>query len=219
MLTHSIKKIGAYFLAGILAVLPLVITVGVVVWAVGFLSDILGPDTFLGKALEGAGLHFAPHGILAYLLGWAIVLGLIFLLGVVLESGAKRFLQGLFDNLIKRIPIMGSIYSTARQLVQMMDKKADTELKAMSVVYCIFGKETGAVFLALMPTPERFRFGEIDYHAILIPSAPVPFGGSMLFVPCDSVHRADMSVDTFMSIYVSMGVTGPQFLPMAPRPV
>ena len=215
MFTASIKRIGAYFLAGVLAVLPLVITVGVVVWAVGFLSEILGPEAFLGRLLQNTGLQLTPHGTVAYLLGWAIVLGLIFLLGVILESGAKRFIQGMFDNLIKRIPIMGSIYSTARQLVQMMDKKADTELKAMSVVYCIFGKETGAVFLALMPTPERFRFGEIDYHAILIPSAPVPFGGSMLFVPCDSVHRADMSVDTFMSIYVSMGVTGPQFLPMS----
>lgn len=219
MLTGWIKRIGGYFLAGILAVLPLVITIGVVVWAVDFLGNILGPNTFLGNLLERTGLHFAPHGILAYLLGWVIVLGSIFLLGVVLESGAKRFLQGLFDNVIKRIPIMGSIYSTARQLVQMMDKKADTELKSMSVVYCIFGKETGAAFLALMPTPERFRFGEIDYHAILIPSAPVPFGGSLLFVPCNSVHLADMSVDTFMSIYVSMGVTGPQFLPLGSPPL
>jgi len=39
-----------------------------------------------------------------------------------------------------------------------------------------------------------------------------------LFVPCDSVHRADMNVDTFMSIYVSMGVTGPQFLPLGSLP-
>ena len=49
MLTASIKRIGAYFVAGALAVLPLVITVGVVVWAVGFLSEILGPDAITGQ--------------------------------------------------------------------------------------------------------------------------------------------------------------------------
>jgi uncharacterized membrane protein len=82
----------------------------------------------------------------------------------------------------------------------------------MSVVFCLFGGESGAMFLALLPTPETFRVGDIDYHAILIPSAPVPVGGSLIFVPAASVKPAGLSVDAFMSIYVSMGVSGPQFL-------
>jgi uncharacterized membrane protein len=53
---------------------------------------------------------------------------------------------------------------------------------------------------------------------VLIPSAPVPVGGSLIFVPAKSVVAADLSVDAFMSIYVSMGVTGPQFLPPCPPP-
>jgi uncharacterized membrane protein len=57
-----------------------------------------------------------------------------------------------------------------------------------------------------------FRIGDLDYHAVLIPSAPVPVGGSLLFVPANSVRPADLPVDAFMSIYVSMGVTGPQFM-------
>jgi uncharacterized membrane protein len=40
-------------------------------------------------------------------------------------------------------------------------------------------------------------------------------GGSLFFVPVTSVRPANLSVDAFMSIYVSMGVTGPQFLPRA----
>jgi len=51
-----------------------------------------------------------------------------------------------------------------------------------------------------------------SYHAVIIPSAPVPVGGSLIFVPVTSVRPSDLSVDAFMSIYVSMGVTGPQFL-------
>ena len=38
----------------------------------------------------------------------------------------------------------------------------------------------GAAFLALLPTPELFRIGDVDSSAVLIPSAPVPVGGSLL---------------------------------------
>ena len=82
----------------------------------------------------------------------------------------------------------------------------------MQVVFCLFGGDSGAAFLALLPTPEFFRIGDVDYNAVLIPSAPVPVGGSLLFVPASSIRPADVSVDAFMSIYVSMGVTGPQFM-------
>ena len=63
------------------------------------------------------------------------------------------------------------------------------------------------------PEPHVFQIGDVDYRAVIIPSAPVPVGGSLIFVPADSVRPANVSVDALMSIYVSMGVTGPQFLP------
>ena len=43
-------------------------------------------------------------------------------------------------------------------------------------------------------------------------TAPVPVGGALLFVPSDNLLPADLSVDALMSIYVSMGVTAPEFL-------
>ena len=108
--------------------------------------------------------------------------------------------------------MLGGVYGTVRQLVGMMDAKGSADFKGMSVVFCIFGAENGASFLALLPTPDAFRIGDVDYHAVIIPSAPVPVTGSLLFVPASSVRPAGISVDAFMSIYVSMGVTGPQFL-------
>lgn len=212
------QTLGRYFVVGVVAVLPLVITVGVVVWVVGFLGDMLGPGTFLGERLGDLGENvFDREGALAYVLGWAIVLGVIFALGFFFEMGAKKYVQARVDGLIRKIPVMGGVYGTARQLADMMDSKSENDMKAMSVVYIAFGSETGAAFLALQPTPEKFRIGEIDYHAILIPTAPVPFGGSLLFVPAAQVKKADMSVDAFMSVYVSMGVTGPQFLDVAKK--
>jgi uncharacterized membrane protein len=53
------------FLAGVFAVLPLVITVAVVIWAAGLASSLRGPDALLGKLLQRLGLHFASNTVLA----------------------------------------------------------------------------------------------------------------------------------------------------------
>ena len=45
------------------------------------------------------------------------------------------------------------------------------------------------------------------YYSVLVPTAPVPVGGGLLFVPEESVLPTDMSIDTFMGVYVSMGAT------------
>jgi uncharacterized membrane protein len=143
------------------------------------------------------------------------VLAVVFGLGIFVEFGAKRWIQERMDGIAKRVPMLGGVYTTVRQLVGMMDTKDKAELKGMSVVFCVFGGENGAAFLALLPTPEAFRIGDVDYHAVLVPTAPVPVGGSLMFVPTCSVRPSNVSVDAFMSIYVSMGVTGPQFLKAA----
>jgi len=209
-----LRSIVKCFLAGVVTILPLVITVAVVMWVGNTISGFLGRNTVLGGLLSQMGLPFAASSTVAYAIGWVFVLALIFGLGVLMELGAKRLIQENLDRIGNRLPMLGGVYGTVRQLVGMMDKE-NSDLKGMSVVFCLFGGESGAMFLALLPTPELFRVGDIDYHAILIPSAPVPVGGSLIFVPAKSVVPAGLSVDAFMSIYVSMGVSGPQFMPPA----
>ena len=206
------RRMGTYFLAGLLAILPLALTVAIVVWVTDFVKRFIGPGTVLGGGLESLGLKFASDQTIAYVVGWAIVLGAVLVMGVVVELGAKRFLSRLVDGVLKRIPLVGNIYDTSKQLVQMFDRKSESEMKAMSVVFCFFGKEPGTGVLALMPSPERFQIDGRDYHVVIVPTAPVPFGGGLLFMPVESVKSTEMSVDGLMSIYVSMGVTTPQYL-------
>jgi uncharacterized membrane protein len=207
-----VRKLVRIFLVGVAAILPLVITMLVVIWVSGYLESLFGPNAVLGSILRRMGVRFVDNDTLAYLVGWLIVLALIFGLGMLVELGARRLVYDRLDSFAERIPILGGIYGTARQLVGLMDTKGNPDFKTMQVVFCNFGGDSGAAFLALLPTPDVFRIGEVDYNAVLIPSAPVPVGGSLLFVPVTSVRPADLSVDAFMSIYVSMGVTGPQFM-------
>jgi uncharacterized membrane protein len=212
----TLQYIVRCFVAGTLMVLPLIITVVAIAWATSFLDQLIGPNTPLGRGLSRLGFPFAGTEFGGYVAGCILTLLVVFGLGMLAELGAKRFMQGVLDSILGRIPLLGWLYSSVRQVVMIMEPKETKDLKAMTVVFCDFGGINGAAFLALLPTPKVFRVGEVDYHAVLIPTAPVPVGGSLIFVPVSSVRKAEMSVDAFMSIYVSMGVTGPQFIKSPP---
>ena len=87
VLNALIRRVVACFLAGLIAILPLVITVGVVIWVAGFIGGMIGPETFLGGKLQdlGMGYSFGSNTVLAYVTGWAIVLGIVFVVGVLVE--------------------------------------------------------------------------------------------------------------------------------------
>ena len=207
------KRLLRYFLAGAFAILPLVVTIAIVIWVAGFLQRFLGQDTLIGRAVRNLGWPFSTEDkTLAYLIGWAVVLGLVFLLGVAVETGARRLLQAMTDAVLNRVPVVGGIYNTSKQLVSMLDRQDQADLKGMSVVFCIFGGAHGTAFLALLVSPQIYVIDGREYKIVIVPTAPVPFGGGLLFVPTECVRDADMSVEGLMSIYVSMGVTAPQFM-------
>ena len=189
------------------------ITVGVIVWVADLLRRLVGRGTVIGEALRSVGLRFAADDTIAYLTGIVLVVAIIFAIGVVVESGARSLFQRLSDALLARIPLVGNIYGTSKQLIAMLDKKDDSKLQGMKAVFCSFGKESGAGVLALLVSPERFRICGRDYHIVIVPTAPVPIGGGLLFLPAEAVAPTDLTIESLMSIYVSMGVTAPQFLP------
>lgn len=211
----TFRRVTRCFLAGVFAILPLVITVAVVTWVGGFVSRFLGPDTVVGSALRGVGFQFATDATIAYAVGTALVLALILLVGVAVEAGAKSSVQRLIDAILQRIPVIGNVYGTSKQLVGLLDKRDDANLKGMQAVFCLFGGGNGAGVLALLVSPQRFCINGRDYHIVIVPTAPVPVGGGLLFVPAETVQPAEVSVEGLISIYVSMGATAPQFLPPA----
>jgi uncharacterized membrane protein len=142
-----------------------------------------------------------------------LVLAAILLLGLVVQLGARRLLQRLLDAVLLRIPLVGKIYGTSKQIVDMFDRKDGAELRGMSVVFCSLGTPGGPGVLALMPSPQQFQIDGRSYYVVIIPTAPVPFGGGLLFMPVELVRPSTISVDGLMSIYVSMGVTTGQYLP------
>jgi uncharacterized membrane protein len=97
---------------------------------------------------------------------------------------------------------------------------AEGGARSLTPVWCHFGGPGGASVLALLSSSEPVDVAGRACLAVLVPTAPVPIGGGLLFVPQEWVSPADVGAEALTSIYVSMGVTAAQHLPMPmPAPV
>ena len=204
------------FIAGFLVMLPLAVTLTVIAWVGTFIYAYLGPDSAIGRVLISIGFNFSSSPIAAYALGAVVVVGLVYLFGIAVESRLESRVRRLIDSLMQRIPFVGNLYDVTKRFVAIMDRKNQDGLKSMSPVWCFFGGEGGAAVLGLLPMPKPIMIDDQQYHVVLVPSAPVPVGGCLVYVPVEWVRPADFGVEGLMSIYVSMGVTTPQTVDRAP---
>ena len=122
--------------------------------------------------------------------------------------GLRKPLTWLLDRTLRRTPILGNLYDLADRFVGLLDKSKNPDITTMAPVWCFFGGD-GAAVLALRPSSESVELEGRAYCAILIPTAPIPVGGGLLYVPEAWIRPADMGVDQLTSIYVSMGLTPP----------
>ena len=204
------------FIAGFLVLLPVAVTITVIVWVGTFIYAYLGPGSAIGRILISIGFNFSSSPAAAYALGAVVVVGLVYLLGLAVESRLETRVRRLIDALMERIPFVSNLYDVTKRFVAIVDRKDQEGLKSMSPVWCFFGGEGGAAVLGLLPMPRPIMIGEHQYHVVLVPSAPVPVGGCLVYVPVQWVKPADFGVEALMSIYVSMGVTSPQTVETVP---
>lgn len=214
---RPLRRLAQPFVAGTLALLPLMLTVGIVVWMGSLVRGLLGPHSGFGRVLRGVGLAFVASDVVAYLIGLAAALGLIYLLGVLVEVGMKKRWQSFSDGLLARVPLVNTVYDAAKKIARMVEPHEESDVQAMTPVLCHFGDKGGTAFPALMPTSQPLRINGRDYHTVMIPTAPVPFGGAILCVPVERITRLDCGVNGLFNIYMSMGVTAPDYLGEKPR--
>lgn len=203
-------------ISGVLALLPLVVTVALLAWAGAILHSYIGPQSRVGRILSSVGLAFVTNELVAYLVGILLFLTLAYVLGTIVQSRFRQTLTKLKDRTLSRVPLIGPIYDLTSRFVGLLDRKEQTDLQAMSPVWCYFGGEGAVAVLALMPNPEPIELGGQRYLAVLVPTAPVPFGGGLIYVPEQWVKPAGFGMDRLTSVYVSMGVTAPTPTAAAP---
>jgi uncharacterized membrane protein len=200
------------FVTGLLAALPLAATILIFVWGARLLYGWVGPGSLVGHMLVSIGLGVTGSELAGYLIGVLIVLLLIFLLGLIVQTRLRGLLGHAVDALMHRIPLVRSVYDIIRKFVALIAQRDEDGMRSMSPVWLHFGGPGGAAVLGLLSTPEPVLLGGKPYLAVIVPTAPVPIGGGLLYVPQEWVTLAEIGVEGLTSIYVSMGVTSHQHL-------
>jgi uncharacterized membrane protein len=205
------------FLAGLLALLPITLTVIAISWLVRQLSRMFGPGSTLGGLMTYGGdtIVGEKHQTLAFLVGLVIALGLVWLVGLLVKTQAKEHLDEALDWLMGRLPLVRSIYKPVAQVVRLMASGEGKNFQGMSVVACrLGGGEGGGVeLLGLVTSPKIFDIAGEKRRLVYLPTSPLPMSGGLLLVPESSIiPMPDMSIDELMQIHVSLGVVTPEGL-------
>jgi uncharacterized membrane protein len=191
--------------------LPAALTLAVLAWVVVFLHDLAGPKSAFGRLLSSLGMTVTACELTAYFLGLIGTFLLVYLLGVFVEKGMLLRWHAAAEGALQRIPVVCTVYDASKNLTSVFDRRKDS-IQGMTPVMCYFGDDNSVATPALMPTPERLRIGNQEYHVVIVPTAPVPFGGALVCVKADWVKPADCSFDELIGIYMSMGSSAPACL-------
>lgn len=217
---RPLSRVLGVFVTGALVALPLAATVAVIAWALSLIVRFVGPQSRIGHALSQVGLGVTGSEIVSYGIGIGIVLAAIFALGVLAEAGLQQGFNRVLRAVLTRIPLVGALYEILHKMVGLFSQTDAEGLKSMSAVWCHFGGapaegESGrAAVLALLSTPRPVNIGGRPYLGVIVPTAPVPVGGGLLYLPAEWVSPADVGIEALTSIYVSMGVTTDHYLPL-----
>ena len=183
-----------YFIAGVVVLIPIGITVYLTLFIINISSKIIpkeiNPNHYLPYDIPGLEILIAI--LLITIIGW-----------VSLSFLGKKILN-TFENLLKRIPILRTIYSAITQMTETFTKSESNKKNVVLVEYP--RKGSWAVGFAT-----KDNQGEISRKTnkklvnVFIPTTPNPTSGFLLMFPKEEVIYLDLSFEEASRFIVSAG--------------
>jgi len=191
-------KIRNYFIAGVVVLIPIGVTFYLTIFLVTISSKILpkeiNPNHYLPYNIPG--LEIIISIILITLIGW---LSLSFI---------GRRLLNLFNNILKKIPILRTIYSAIGQMTETFTKTDKDKKNVVLVEYP--RKGSWAVgFATKENTGEISDKVKKDLINVFVPTTPNPTSGFLLMFPKDEVIYLDLTFEQASKFIVSAGTSNP----------
>ena len=192
-------KLRNYFITGVVVLIPIGVTL--------YLSKF-----FIKISSKLIPAEINPNNYLPILIpGLEIILAIIFitLIGYLsLSFIGKKILQ-LFNDLLKRIPILRTIYSAIGQMAETLAPKRKSKKSVVLVEYP--RKGSWAVGFAT-----KDNKGEISKKTnqklvnVFIPTTPNPTSGFLLMFPKEDIIYLDMNFEEASKFIVSAGTSDPK---------
>ena len=194
-----ILSLRNYFITGIVVLVPIGITLYLTKFFIQISSKIIpneiNPNSYLPFAIPG--IEILLSIILITIIG-----------GLSLSFIGKKVLQ-IFNDILKRIPILRTIYSAIGQMAETLAPNKTSKKSVVLIEYP--RKGSWAVGFAT-----KENKGEISKKTnkklinVFVPTTPNPTSGFLLMFPKDEVVYLDMTFEEASRFIVSAGTSGKQ---------
>ena len=194
-----ISKLRNYFFTGIIVLVPIGFTLYLTVFLISISSNLIpeeiNPNNYLPFSVPG--LEIAISIIFITIIG-----------GLSLSFIGKRILQ-LINDLLKKIPILRTIYSAIEQMTESFANKKNGKKSVVLVQYP--RKGVWAVGFATKDNKgEITKKTNTNLVNVFVPTTPNPTSGFLLMFPKDEIKYLDMSFEEASKFIVSAGTSNPK---------
>jgi len=189
-------RLRNYFITGAIVLIPIGITIYLTLFIIrissNFLPKKINPNNYLPFDIPG--IEILITIILITLIG-----------GLSLSFLGKKFLE-IFNNILKKIPILRTIYSAVGQLTESFTQSSDSKKGVVVLEYPRKG-----IWVVGFSTKDNK--GEIskktneDLINVFVPTTPNPTSGFLLMVPKKDLIYLDMSFEEASRFIVSAGTS------------
>ena len=200
--TSFFKTIRRQLTTGLLVLLPVITTIILVSWLFRLLDQILGRyfARLFGEYIHGVGF------VGLFLLIW--------LVGAISRTYLGGKLNNLKDLLIERIPLIGSIFGSIKQVShRLLEMDASNFEQVVLIEYprknlYAVGFVTTKRKVELESEDKDLKKGRVAH--VFVPTVPNPTSGYIILVPEGDLHRLNLTVEEGLKLVLSLGMIHPE---------
>ncbi|MBM2831771.1 MAG: hypothetical protein HW414_823 [Dehalococcoidia bacterium] len=187
-------------ITGLLLLVPLIVTYVVLRLVFFSLDGVLQPgfERLFGVRVPGVGL--------------IALLVLMYFIGLLGLYGAGKQLIRLGQRALLGVPVIGMVYSAARQLIESFSGTGQTGFKR---VVAIEYPKKGTWAIGFLTGLTSDGAGK-SMALIYIPTAPTPNSGWVALLAMEDVYDVDMTVSDAFRLVLSGGIQAPPAIRMRP---
>jgi uncharacterized membrane protein len=194
----KMKPVSRTFFKGLIAIIPLILTVYLLFW----LADTA--ELVLGNIFK----FFLPNSW--YVKGFGFVLGLAvaYFFGVFLETRIFLGLFNRFEEFLLQIPIFKSIYTAIRDFISLFSSDQKGKFNKVVLVHVPFynGQQIGFITVSEFEEHSHAFIAE-DQIAVFLPFS-YQMGGNTVILSRENVVEIDMTVEDALRFIATAGVVG-----------
>ncbi len=197
----TISSVGSYFLNGLLALAPLMITF----WFFSFLFDVVKALLAPLKTISVPLLGSLPHH--------EVIVGtiIIFLAGIFLKSIVVRSVMELIELLFYQVPLVRPVYNGIKQLIHAF---SPTNKESFQRVVLVEYPRKGLYSLGFQThkAAEQLRpdKSNTQWYTLFIPVTPNPTHGFFIIVQESDIIPLSINTEDAMTLIISGGIVQPK---------